>query len=243
MVPKLLLLAGVAVLALSACREEAGPKARITTIDFPDPNMKACAETTEAEFVDEVISLDCLGFGIFDLTGIQNFTNLRSVNFTFNDLAPYTDGTGATVAALEPLRNLTSLEFIAVLGNQGLRDAEPLGALPNLVSLNMGETNLDDAGLAGFNTTQLTSLELLYLSDNFAITDVSPLASLTTLTFLNLGADVSMMPGNITMGVASLTTLVNADTIILEGHPVPCTDIDTLRAALTTTDVVNGACP
>lgn len=239
-----LLFALAALVALSACREEAGPQASISSIDFPDPNMKACAESSGKEFVDEVVSLNCIGYEINDLAGTENFTNLRSVNFRFNRLRPLPDGSGGTVPALAPLSGLSNLEFINVADNRGIKDASPIGGLSSLVSLNMSETSLDNVGLGGLDTGQLTSLELLYLFETDLITNASPLASLTTLTFLDLGNDITTgVAGQITASVTSLTTLVNAQTIILDGHTtVLCTDITTLRTALPTTAVVH-PCP
>lgn len=143
---RILLFVVAGLLVLSGCREEAAHEASISRIEFPDPNLRACVETSGATYIDQVISLNCIAYGIFDLTGMQNFTEIRSVNFAFNALAPYPDGGGNYVAALEPLRNLTKLEFVNVDENFEIRDSSPLGGLSNLVSLNMSRTALDNAG-------------------------------------------------------------------------------------------------
>lgn len=237
---RLLLIVVAGVLVLSACREDAAHQASISRIDFPDPNMRACVDTAGATYVDEVIALNCLSFGIFDLTGMENFTEIRSVNFAFNALGPHPDSNGIIVVALEPMRNLSKLEFVNVEENFRIRDPSPLGGLANLVSLNMSRTEIDDAGLTGFNSGTLTSLELLNLGDlqirlpgggiSYVLTNISPLASLTSLTNLDLRADGM---GAVTAGVASLTTLSSLREIVLDGHiAIPCADLDTLRAAL-----------
>lgn len=212
---------------LSACRDEAGHTASISLIDFPDPGLKACVETTGVAYIDQVVALDCLGYGIFDLTGIQNFTELRSANFAFNALAPYFDSSGVEVAALEPLRDLTKLEFIDVEENFAMRSAEPLGALSALVSLNMSDMELDDAGLSGLNTGVLDALELLYIRRNFNITDITSLASLPALRYLDASGtslDDAGLSGLTSTSFPALQSLV----LRRDGNVTNMSNLDTL---------------
>ncbi len=72
----------------------------------------------------------------------------------------------------------------------------------------------------------LTSLTYLYLHDN-NISDISALSGLTNLTELHLGDNT------ITIGVATLVTLVNAYFIDFRGNSgIPAADLDTLETAL-----------
>ena len=258
-----LFLALAALTVLSACSEESGPAARVSAVNFPDPNMQACVDTAQATFVNEIGALDCALFGIIDLAGIQNLTELRTLNLPLNGIEFVGPLGGLTklrflnlarnrdISNIVPLSNLIDLRSLNLTENS-ITDLAPLGALPNLVRLEVGRNPVSDAGLAGLASPLVAAtLQILLLDNNGVegspgiftgtITNVAPLADLVNLAFLDLANDSSF--GSITAGVASLSTLVNALEIVLEGNPVGiCGDVLTLRGALPTTNVVHSLC-
>lgn len=255
-----LLLALAALMVLSACSEEAGPSARVSAVNFPDPNMQACVNTARATFVHEITALDCVFFGVIDLAGIQNLTELRTLNLPVNEIefvGPLGGLTKLTflnladnrrISNIAPLSNLTQLRSLNLRENS-ITDLTPLGGLPDLVRLELGRNPVSDAGLAGLATaTVAATLQRLLLDTTEvegppgtftgSITDVGPLDVFVNLAILDLANEFGN--GSIITGVASLSTLVNALEITLDGNPgIPCPDIISLRAALPSTNVAH----
>ncbi len=258
-----LFLALAALTVLSACSEESGPSARVSAVNFPDPNMQACVDTASATFVNQITALDCVFFGIIDLAGIQNLTELRTLNLPVNGIefvGPLGGLTKLTflnlaenrgVSNIAPLSNLIELRSLNLTENS-ISDLAPLGALPNLVRLEVGRNPVGDAGLAGLASPAVAAtLQFLLLDNNGVegppgnftgtITNAGPFGALVNLAFLDLANNSGN--GSIATGVASLSTLVNALEIALDGNPsIPCGDISSLRAALPTT-AVSHPCP
>ena len=268
----LVLAATALALFLVGCSEEEdAPSARISAVQFPDPNMEACAIASGAVFTSSVTAIDCVFFSIVDVRGIENFTELTSANFGVN-----------SITDLAPFAGLTKLKFLSVAENNGNLDLTPLSGLTALESLELqdnfvfnlaalstmtslirlnlnynglpdvnflsGLANLVILNLAGVGLADLTpiagltQLRGLELQDNNSFTDISPLAALVNLQTLDLSDE--FMTGVIATGVPSLSTLTAAQFISLEGNPaIPCPDVVALRAALPTAVVFIPACP
>ena len=130
---------------------------------------------------------------ITDLTGLENATNLTTLNLSRNaisDLSPLAALTNLTsltlrdndisisdISALKTLTNLTSLDLLV----NDISDVTPLKNLTKLTFLLLGSNDISDVTPLK-NLTKLTTLNL-YDND---ISDISPLAALTNLTSLNL---------------------------------------------------------
>ena len=121
--------------------------------------------------MEKLINLNASYANISDLTGLEDATNLRSLQLSDNSLSD-----------ISPLAGLTSLITLD-LGDNFISDIAPLAELTNLKQLNLrGNAISDISPLAGL--TNLTELEL---GGNFGISDISALAGLTNLISLNLG--------------------------------------------------------
>ena len=106
---------------------------------------------------------------ITDISGLENFTNLESLDLSFHQIRD--------VSPLAGLKKLTTLS----LGGNPVSDLTPLAGLTNLEVLNLSGCTAPDYSPLG----NLINLKVLLLSDS-AITDVSPLAALTNLKVLYL---------------------------------------------------------
>lgn len=128
-------------------------------IDFPDLNLKYIVgdvvgkdndETIYKSDVIKISVLDASNSGISDLTGLEYFTNLRTLNLENNSLIK--------VTALAKLSNLKRLE----LNNTELKDLTALKGLTLLTYLDITDNNIKD-----FSTLKdLARLTTLYLSGN-----------------------------------------------------------------------------
>jgi hypothetical protein len=106
---------------------------------------------------------------INDLSGLENFTNLETLDLSQN-----------SVSDISPLAGLTKLTALSLAGNP-VADVSPLAGLTNLKLLILSGSQAQDySALAN-----LVTLEVLML-DNSAITDLSPLVALTNLRQLYL---------------------------------------------------------
>ena len=134
---------------------------QISETNFPDPNFRAWILQqpwgSDGVITDEEIasvgSIDVSSRHIFDLTGINFFTNLTTLLVGNNQLTSL------------DVSNLTNLTFLSVWGNQ--LTSLDVSNLTNLTGLNVGMSMSWAGGLWGGN--RLTSL------------DVSNLTSLTSL--------------------------------------------------------------
>lgn len=144
------------------------------TINIPDPafknrllalgvdtNVNADIEQNEAL---AVTTLDLVGLGISDLTGIEAFTNLTDLNCRFNNL---------TSVNLSNLVNLTVLNV-----NTNSLTALDVSALTSLTDLDCGHNQL-----TSLNVLPLTQLQWLICEYNQLA--ALPLSGLTDITFLD----------------------------------------------------------
>lgn len=177
--------------------------AQAAEISIPDPGLKACindyfgraadAPITDAD-VPALMSLGCnpgATGAIATLDGVENFTQLRSVDLGFTSGS---GGVGNSFSDLTPLSKLPNLESFATW-NTKVSDLSPLAGMPNLVELVVRSSSVTDMtpvlGLSKLafldlrnnritsvpDLTVLPDLRRLYLNQNL-ITDGSPLKKL-----------------------------------------------------------------
>jgi hypothetical protein len=106
---------------------------------------------------------------IKDISGLESFINLESLDLSFHAITDIT-----------PLSGLKKLTSLSLSGNP-INDIEPLAELTSLKVLTLSGCAAQDYSAL----SELVNLNLLML-DNSALTDVSPLASLTNLKYLHL---------------------------------------------------------
>ena len=111
-----------------------------------------------------------------------------------------------SVTSLGAIDLFTSLEAIS-LNAQDIEDISPLAALPNLVSIELGDSRISD-----LEPLRGTHLRELFLYGN-QIQDVSPLADIPEL-------EVLVLAGNRIMDVSPLAGLTNLRVLILADNPI-----------------------
>jgi prepilin-type N-terminal cleavage/methylation domain-containing protein len=145
---------------------------------FPDNALEAAVRTAvgvpEGDIhqsdLDAVSTFDASCLGIADLTGMEYWTNLTSLQISGCGSGPITD--------LSPLASLTGLTTLILDGNS-IEDISSLASLTSLMDLELNENSIVNIpDLSG-----LTSLTYLDLDTN-SIVDCTSLASLTSLTTL-----------------------------------------------------------
>ncbi|SHN79463.1 cell wall-binding repeat-containing protein [Desulfitobacterium chlororespirans] len=140
-----------------------------SAIKFKDSNLTWAVKfmlgknsSSQPIYRSDVLSLthlDAKGYGIRDLSGLENFTNLESLDLRNNFLE------GAKLAPLQKLSNLKSLSL-------GYNDLEKINSLQNMTSLtylDLGYNVIDDFS----PLRKLTRLTRLYIKGN-GTQDYSP---------------------------------------------------------------------
>ncbi len=117
--------------------------------------------------INRVTSINARYAGIKDLTGLDTFTNLSTMQLSNND-----------IVSVGPLARLTKLTELEMYGNL-IADLTPLSTLTSLTKLGLGDNNLTDIT----PLAPLTALTTLNLSHN-AITSIDALAGMTNLKYL-----------------------------------------------------------
>jgi len=177
---------------------------------FKDANLKAAVEQalgkTDPNATDmlALTSLDAMGRGITDLTGLEYATELTVLNLSDNRISD--------ISALEGLVNLSSLHLDA---NQ-VTDVSALAGLVHLTFLNLTLNSIHDVStLVG-----LAELETVLLGRN-PISDVGFLAGKMKLTRLGLGynaiTDISVLSQLTNLEVVELYELQISDFSALSG--------------------------
>ena len=197
----------------------------VGTVTLADANLAAAVR--EALGIDQAADITCeqaqglLELGapfrqIADLSGLEFFTNLTSLNLIGNsisDISPLAGLTqlmdlnlvGAPISDISPLAGLTRLIDLDLSETHVISDIAPLAGLTQLIFLNLNDNRINDISpLAGL--TRLTSLSLVENSF-FRDIDIVPLAGLTQLTFLNLSFNSIGDLGPL----AGLTQLIDLD--------------------------------
>jgi uncharacterized repeat protein (TIGR02543 family) len=150
-------------------------------------------------------------FGITNLQGIENLTNLTSLDLSHNQISD-----------VSPLAKLTKLTDLDLSWNQ-ISDVSPLSRLTKLTELILGDNQISDVSPLA-NLTNLTELDLSHNQ----ISDVSPLAKLTNLTELELW-------DNQISDVSPLAKLTKLTTLYLEGNQI--SDVGPLAKLTNLTDL------
>ncbi|WP_333888341.1 M56 family metallopeptidase [Clostridium sp.] len=110
--------------------------------------------------------------GLKSLEGIENFTNLKSLNLTFS-----------YVADISPLKNLTKLHYLNLSRNYFILDKD-ISSLKNLV--NLERLDLSSDGIEDLTSLKnMKNLRVLNLYSN-EITDLNPIKDLDHLKEINL---------------------------------------------------------
>ena len=236
-------------MALSPAQEDSR-----TVSDFPDSALRAVIETALQKMPGEPIlpadlasltTLNGLGQGIQDLTGIHQATALEELNLGRNaisDLSPLAGMTGIkhldlqfnAVSDISPLSRLTGLEHLDLTGN-AIANLSPLTELRNLETLYLGNNAVSDASpLSG-----LAGLKQLSLSGN-AIADLSPLAGLTELQSLEIHS-------NAISDLSPLTNLIELQTLIADNNAIsdlsPLAGLTRLEQLLLTRNPISDLSP
>ena len=263
--------------ARAACAGEVVPAVQVcTTSDDETCGMSAmdtaCADLkmiTDRALRDCVIeagadpdptALVCNHYGVGNITGVEQFTSLVTLDVASNNISDLSPLSGLTslvtldvasnnISDLSPLSGLTSLVSLGISFN-AVSNLTPLSGLTSLETMNALNNNISNLAplsslpvlrnlsLGGNNIVNVTPLagisSLRFLHMEFSdVSDVNPLASLTGLRRLTLRDSQS-----VTTGVATLVSLVNIQlpqTLDLRGNPtIPCTDLSTLQAELPT---------
>ena len=166
-VGKKLLALGLAALALGLSAGDV--PAQECQGNIADPQLEAAVQAARQMSSDglgpnetcSLVELDAAGWGIGDLSGIQELQALEVLFLGDNDIGDLT-----------PLAGLSRLRALDLSHNQ-VQDIAPLSGLDQLTYLNLEGNSIGD--LAPLSS--LTQLEVLYLTGN-QIRDLSPLLSL-----------------------------------------------------------------
>ncbi len=149
-------------------------------VTFPDANLRLCISTALNSYplvftnqqLASLTSLDCSGYTITDLTGMDALTGLTSLNLRGNAIADFS-----------PISSLTGLQSLDV-SYTGLTNLNAFSGLTGLTSLDASHNAITDiSGISG-----LTGLTTLDLSSN-EITSLAALSNLTALTTLAASAN------------------------------------------------------
>ena len=236
-------------------------------VNFPDSNLnKVIRDTIDKPYgdiyksdVEKIESIEYFiypaddevvpdKFIIFDLSGMENLTNLEVLNLAGNSISDVSPLKGLTnlgelslwqnnISNISPLKGLTNLNRLDLSHNQ----ISELSALKGLINLKdvldlsdnqindlsplAGLTNLYSLDLSNNQISIISSLngmsELLWLKlNNNQISDTSALAGLTNLTDLRLG-------NNSIRDISNLSGLINLETLLLENNTI--SDTSALR--------------
>ena len=167
--------------------------------------------------------------GIRDITGLEQATNLRSLDLPGNEIANLSPLAGLdalgylsvwhnSVADIAPIEGLVDLSGLNLVGNP-IADLSPLSALTGLQGLSIGEVSISDLSSLVGEMRELESLELSFTG----IDDLSPLAELTSLSRL-------LLDGNEISDLSPLSALPELVILTLSYNPVtdlsPLADLD-----------------
>ena len=154
----------------------------LSTVNFPDFNLHSCfndvAVQNEWIFVEQVTLLDCSGRGIYDLSGIELLSALKTLNLAQNQLS-----------YIYPLSNLSNLEKLELFSNQ-LMMLAGIESMTGLTYLDVSDNQLYD--VYPLMSSGMTQLKTLNLSGN------------TQLQFAEVQQVLMNNPGLTTIGLADI---------------------------------------
>lgn len=172
---------------------------------FPDKALEAAVRKFSAtkrdtdmpltvEDVKDISTVEGVGKGIKDLTGLENLKSLALLNLAGNEISDlsalaglkglqWLDLSKNKIKDLKPLENLGSLQYLQLADNE-VSDLAPLAKLERLTSLYLSRNKVADlAPVAG-----LKKLWSLYVDHN-AVSDLKPVAELKRLTTIDVRAN------------------------------------------------------
>ena len=191
-----------------------------TTVNIPDPNLRAAVESDLGKAKDDSITpsematltrLEARNANISDLTGLEFATNLTHLTLKGNN-----------ISNISALSGLFQLEFLWLEDNS-IRDISAVTELTKLTRLDFGSNSITDIS----PVSGLINLTSLWLWSN-NISDLSALTGLTNLKWLGLWenniSDLSLIVAN--------TGLENGDKVYVRGNPLSYASINTHIPAL-----------
>jgi internalin A len=155
-------------------------------VTFADYNLERCVRdelrTEETDLlykdVSRIMFLDCTGYGIESLSGMENLPILKGAELGNNKIKDVT-----------PLGKCVKLRDLE-LDNNEIKDASPLKDLVNLTRLNIYDNSISDISYV----KDMVNLNSLYTGGN-PISDISPIANLTNLvSFSCADSKISELP-------------------------------------------------
>lgn len=192
-------------------------KTKISSVDFADPNLKDCIESTGFVYVEDLEICDCSAQGITDISGIENFINLSNLSLSSNDI---TD--------LLHLSSLKNIKILTLTHLPNLTDISPLKSLNNLSSVLFQNSDFSNTK---FFENLPTSVEYVY-ARNCGITKIDSVANLNNLinldlsgnTIANINAvsgltklEILHLPGSVVTNLSPLSGLTSLHTLGLSG--------------------------
>jgi len=199
----------------AAASEEASAESVAPVVVFNDPvleeRVRAAMNKPEGDISLEeaqaVTELDLENKGnapegcIRDLSGLENFKNIKSLKISLNNISD-----------LSPIAGMNLEVFYSMNGNQNITDFSPLAGSTDMLDLAiLGDDNISDSS-AGF-IEGMTKLQILWIQDEPNFTDISMVANFPDLVKLDLTrcgvSDISP-----TAGLANLTE------VYLKGNPI-----------------------
>lgn len=181
-------------------------------VTFRDKNLeqairdiinKPTGDIYKSDIVD-IKSLDLKNKGIKDLSGIENFSNLVSIDLS-NDYTYENDSSNNEISNINSLKGLTKLEILNLKCNP-ISEISQLSKLVNLKELNLFNDNISNVDVLQ-NLSNLEKLDLgnyrhgqLYYN---TISDINSLKDFKKLTYLNLSF----------LGISDLTPIKNLDSL------------------------------
>ncbi len=223
-----------AVLALLSITAQ--PRAAAVVVEFGsdivDAKVRFIIDKPAGEAINDTdlvgvgfTSLEIVGFGVDDLSGLKYCLDLTSVDFSDN-----------LISDISPLASLEQLETVILERNQ-ISALTPLSGLPNLTTLNAADNLVADLSpLSGLATLRVLTL------DNNAIESIAPLEGLSGLREVGLANNLIQEVGPL----VSNTGLGLVDTIDLLGNPLSDLSVCESIPALEARGVVvlsDGVCP
>ena len=134
---------------------------------------------------------------ITDVSGIEKFTSLTSLNLDNNE----------KISDIKPIAQLPNLEKLKLYNNE-ITDITPLESLTKLKELGLGKNKISNI----LPLQTLTNITWLSLLDN-EITDITPLQTLTNITFLSVS-------GNKINDISPLASLTNLEELYLSSNKI-----------------------
>ncbi len=214
--------------------ENIGPLSSLTNLETLDLGQNAIENIGPLSSLSSLVTLDLADNNIENVSSLSGLSVLKTLDLRDNSSSDAKDN---DVGDATPLKDLTSLTYIYLSGNENLDNLEWLGALENLRSdirlpdvVRLPDTNLDSAvrtalRIAGNTVSNdlpmseelLESLETLTASNN-GIENLTGCEHMTALTSLDLR-------NNQITDVTPLSRLYSLETLQLSGNRILDTSV------------------